>query len=191
MNTTTTYFDSLINQIQTTDSTKERQKLFKIARKFYEEHPVLQTIWDFIEDARLIVDRFVRKIIKKIANKIRKIEWADGVKPIEDGHEQFYLIRCLNCDDELVWSKIGTTARNVDKRMREHLRAYKKYGVTRIIVDRVWDCGDYPAEMYESDFRAFYMRKHPGAWKKNDRFINVLFDLNEADIRFKQVGENI
>jgi hypothetical protein len=65
--------------------------------------------------------------------------------------------------------------------MKEHLRYYYDNGVRGIQVTRLWDCGDMEAEGLESEFRAHYIKSYPGTFKKNDRFINVEFDLEEAD----------
>lgn len=170
---------------------------FKKALEFWEHCPAVQAIWNYVENAYRMIDRFVRRVgevIKQAPQKVKRavrrafndsIIWADGAEKVEDGHEQFYLIRLINSDGELVWSKIGTTARSTEKRMKEHLRAYSKYDITKIIIDRVWDCGNQQAEAYESIFRAHYMTKHPGTWRKNDRFTGVLFDLEEAEQMFE------
>ena len=67
--------------------------------------------------------------------------------------------------------------------MKEELRSntYKKIGCVKAVVDRVYDCGDIPAEGLESYFRAMYIRKYPESFKKIDRFMNEWFDLKEAD----------
>ena len=44
----------------------------------------------------------------------------------------------------------------------------------------MYEC-DTEAEGVESWFRAVYIRKYKGSFKKNDRFFGVDFDLKEAD----------
>ena len=97
----------------------------------------------------------------------------------EDG-EKFYLIRAFNEKNERIFSKVGTTIRSVLQRMKEHLSAYTKLGIVRIVIDKVWDCGNLPAEGFESWFRAYYIRRWPEKFNKNDRFFDVDFDLDEA-----------
>ena len=70
--------------------------------------------------------------------------------------------------------------------MKEHLDSYKKLGVVKILVHRVWDCKNVPAEGFESWFRAWFIKKHPNTFHKNDRFFNVKFDYNEVDNIFNQ-----
>lgn len=100
--------------------------------------------------------------------------------------DKFYLIRAFKADGTRVFSKVGTTIREILIRMKEHLRAYANLGVVRIVVDKIWDCGNIPSEGVESWFRALYIRKWPEKFNKNDRFFDVDFDLEEAENLFKQ-----
>lgn len=161
------------------DTPRERRKLFEVARALYENFASVRKLWDFVETARLYVNRFIRKVVATVA-PATCIEW-NGIQPMQNGVQQVYLIRLLDADNALIWSKVGTTTRETCKRMKEHLRYYKKNGVCRLEVVRLWDCGAMDAEGLESEFRAHYIRKYPGTFRKNDRFINVEFDLAEAD----------
>ena len=80
-------------------------------------------------------------------------------------------------------SKIGTTTREVRKRLVEELKnkTYKEMGCVRAVINRVYDCGELPAEGLESYFRAMYIKQFPNSFKKNDRFMNTFFDLKKAD----------
>ena len=101
--------------------------------------------------------------------------------------EKFYLLEAYDENKDLMFSKVGTTARPMQKRMAEHMQYYgKRLGVTSIRVLRVWDCGNLPAECFESFFRAYYIKKYSKAFCKNDRFFNVRFDLKEADRLFSE-----
>ena len=128
----------------------------------------------------------VNRIICRLAQRRRvnsQIEW--DCEPINRDCEQLYLLELLNDKQEIVWSKVGTTTRPTQERMIEHLRYYKKYGITTIRVNRVWEC-DTNAEGFESFFRACYIRKYPqGTFQQNDRFYHVQFDLDEAETLFK------
>lgn len=161
------------------ESAYGKRKHFQIARTLYENFESVRKLWDFIETARLYINRFVRKVVAKVLPSAC-ISW-NGIKPMENGVQQVYLIRLLDADNALIWSKVGTTVRETAKRMKEHLRYYRKDGVCKVEVVRLWDCGNMDAEGLESEFRAHYIRKHPGTFRKNDRFINVEFDLDEAD----------
>lgn len=104
---------------------------------------------------------------------------------LADG-EKFYLIRAFDKCGKRIFSKVGTTARTVIQRMKEHLKYYEKLGVVEIIVDQIWNCGNIPAEGLESWFRAIYIRKWPDKFNKNDRFFDVDFDLDEAQMWYEK-----
>ena len=172
--------------------TYDRRMYLDAMTLIYNEHPFLSQYWELRENARKLVDRIVRKtveIAQHIAENIApslRVEW-NGIQPMDDGVQQLYLVRLLDRDRQLIWSKVGTTTRKTQKRMTEHLSYYKKDGVKYIEVVRLWNCGEMEAEMYESAFRAHYMRKYKGAFRKNDRFTGVEFDLAEADKIFENL----
>lgn len=105
------------------------------------------------------------------------------------GTELFYLVRAMK-GKNVIFSKVGTTTRTVEQRMREHLKYYKKLGCTDIIIDKVYPCRTV-AEGYESFFRSHYIAKYPGTFKKNDRFFGVEFDLEEAERIFRNYEQTL
>jgi len=184
--------DELHASLTSATTTPERKKYLEAMTLIYNEHPFLSQYWELRENARKLVDRIVRKtvevaqhIAENIAPSLR-VEW-NGIQPMGDGVQQLYLVRLLDRDHQLIWSKVGTTTRKTQKRMTEHLSYYKKDGVKYIEVVRLWNCEEMEAEMYESAFRAHYMRKYKGAFRKNDRFTGVEFDLAEADKIFENL----
>ena len=76
---------------------------------------------------------------------------------------------------ELICSKVGTTTRLPEQRLKEEIRYYRDHGieVDKAEICSVIDCGDIPAEGAESYTRAQYIRKFPTAFCKNDRFFGV------------------
>jgi hypothetical protein len=133
------------------------------------------------------VDRSIKKLTKIITKRKTKysetIQIAEGVDLLDQAKEKCYLFTFFDENDNLVCSKVGTTTRTVIQRLKEELRSntYKKIGCVKAVVDRVYDCGEIPAEGLESYFRAMYIRKYPQSFKKNDRFMSEWFDLKEAD----------
>lgn len=103
------------------------------------------------------------------------------VRLLDEAAQKCYLFRFFDCDGNLVCSKVGTTTKPILIRIKSELREYEKLDVTTCVIDRVYDCGQLPAEGMESYFRAEYIRRHPTAFRKNDRFFSVAFDLEEAD----------
>ena len=184
--------DELHSELMTATTTNDRRKYLEAMTLIYNEHPFLSKYWELRENARKLVDRIVRKtaeIAQHIAENIApsfRVEW-NGIQPMDDGVQQLYLVRLLDRNHQLIWSKVGTTTRKTAKRMTEHLSYYKKDGVRYIEVVRLWDCGDVEAEAFESTFRSHYIRKHPHTFRKNDRFIGVEFDLAEADKIFEDL----
>lgn len=164
---------------------------YKTAYSNWKEHwwSVVVEIWNNCKEwaEKFALDFEKHELTKLVKRAVSKVvpSVAVTVKPSQQtfpkGAELVYLIRLLDRDGELVWSKVGTTTRSIKARMSEHLRYYRKYGVTELEVTRVWDCGNIPAEGLESHFRAIYMKKYPSAFRKNDRFAGVEFDLTEAD----------
>lgn len=142
-----------------------------------------------LEDAKNLFKYSRKKIFEK-----KKPIVPEGIEfhcpddfDFDDKAQRFYLIRAFDANGNRVFSKIGTTIRQMIERMKEHLNYYKKLGVVKIVVDKVWDCGERDAVMYESFFRAGYIFKHPTAFCSNDRFFDVDFDLDEAETIFKNV----
>ena len=126
----------------------------------------------------------IEKIVGKRKSKFDdNILVADGVDLLDNATQKCYLFTFFNDNDEMVCSKVGTTIRSVKQRLKEELKSktYTQMGCVRAVVNRVYDCGDLPAEGLESYFRANYIKQFPDSFKKNDRFIDTFFDLKEAD----------
>ena len=135
------------------------------------------------------INKAVRKLtsIKSIAPRTRKsnIDISSGcvIQSNEDKVQKCYLIEFFDANDDSICSKVGTTIRKIQDRIREELnsKTYQSMGAVRCVIHRVYDCGEIPAEGLESYFRAKYIRKYPNSFHKNDRFIKQVFDLVEAD----------
>lgn len=96
-------------------------------------------------------------------------------KAIFGKRELVYLFKFYDENNELICSKVGTTTRTPEQRINEEIRYYQKRGIP---VDRgeicsVIDCNGLPAEGAESQTRAYFIRRHPEAFYKNDRFFGV------------------
>lgn len=154
------------------------EKIFNASRRWAENYvlnPINQTIHR-IKDIRNAFAPKVRTNGIAISNDCPN--WNN-----EKGIQKCYLIEFFNRNKESICSKVGTTIRSVQQRIKEELDSdtYQKMGATSCVIHRVYDCGEIPAEGLESRFRAEYIRKYPKSFSKNDRFINTQFDLVEAD----------
>ena len=95
------------------------------------------------------------------------------------GAQLVYLFKFYDSNGNLVCSKVGTTTRLPEQRMKEEIRSYKKSKnakiatITHADICSVIDCGSVPAEGAESVTRAYFIRKNPDKFVKNDRFIDV------------------
>lgn len=161
--------------LQKAETTYQRRYAFTAMNYIYETYKFIQDLWERVE-ARLYINRFIRKIKRAIWGEI---EW-NGIESLPDNTEQFYCIRLFK-DEDLIYSKVGTTTRKTGKRMREHLRYYRKEGINHLIIDRLVDCQGLPAEGLESLVRGYYIKKWGEKFRKNDRFLGVTFDFAEVD----------
>lgn len=174
-------FEGAVNRWMNTSS-NWKSRWFDVCKEIFDRSKKWMN--DYIVNP---IDRTIKKITKIITKKITKysdsIQIAEGVDLLDEAKEKCYLFTFFDENNKMVCSKIGTTTRKVLQRLKEELRSdtYKKIGCVRAVVNRVYDCGDIPAEGLESYFRAMYIRKYPKSFKKNDRFMNEWFDLKEAD----------
>lgn len=165
--------------------TAERKEIYEKMCYLYERFECVRNIWEWVAEATRYAMKFIKKGVAMLGIAIRpNIDW-NGITPIKvskgEKIQQLYLIRLLDKDGELVYSKVGTTTRSTEARMKEHLRYYYDNGVRSIQVTRLWNCGEMEAEGLESEFRAHYIKTYPGTFRKNDRFTGVEFDMDEAD----------
>lgn len=167
--------DTYADRMNACRSTSGRRNNFDKMLDLWEKFPAVRRAWDYIENAFLLVKRFVKKCFQPSNASI--CYSCDVIK----GNQLVYLIRMLDVNNALVWSKVGTTTRAIEKRMKEHLRYYQEQGIATIEVVKIWDCGNRDAEGLESYLRSEYIRKYPGTFRKNDRFFHVELDKEEAE----------
>lgn len=91
------------------------------------------------------------------------------------GRQYVYLFKFYNENGEIIWSKVGTTTRLPNSRLKEELKYYRSKGATigNAEICSVIDCGAVPAEGAESVTRAAFIKKYPTSFQKNDRFTGV------------------
>lgn len=91
------------------------------------------------------------------------------------GQQTTYLFKFYTSNSAVpVFSKIGTTAKSVNERLRQEIGEYrKKFDIRSVDVCRIYDCGELPPESFESYLRCKLIKKFPGTWKKNDRFFDT------------------
>ena len=126
----------------------------------------VSTIKKYISKFKDLLDK-AKNTFYHITQKVKSITQA--------GKQLVYLFKFYGVNDELICSKVGTTIRLPETRLKEEINYYKKHDipVERAEICSVIDCGDLPAEGAESYTRAYYIKKYPSRFKKNDRFFKV------------------
>lgn len=111
------------------------------------------------------------KIFYKITQKVKSV--------LTGGRQLVYLFKFYDSNGNLVCSKVGTTTRLPEQRMKEEIRSYQRSKDEKIAsiayaeICSVIDCGAIPAEGAESITRGAFIKKFPDKFKKNDRFIDI------------------
>ena len=119
----------------------------------------LRKFADLLEQAK----RFFCHVTKKVKKVLR------------GGKQLVYLFKFYDSDGKLICSKVGTTTRLPEERLKEEIKYYQKHGipVADTEICSVIDCGAIPCEGAESATRAAFIHKFPDAFCKNDRFFGV------------------
>lgn len=137
------------------------------------------------------VEKQVRKKCQQVSATLFElgngvsVEFADNCGEDTNGTEKSYLFKFYeDTNIDPTFSKIGTSARTCFGRLKDEVRYYRDkngFDITRVRVERIIDCGEMPAEAFESFCRSMFIKKYPGTWKKNDRFFGVDIDPKEFD----------
>lgn len=141
------------------------------------------TIKTYVRKFADLLDK-AKKTFYHVTKKVKKV--------LQGGRQLVYLFKFYDSDGKLVCSKVGTTTRLPEDRMREEIRDYRKSkdpivaSIDHAEVCSVIDCGAIPCEGAESITRAAFIRKYPDTFKKNDRFMGV--DL--STIAFNRIVKN-
>lgn len=123
----------------------------------------------------------IKDYIRKFANLLEEAKETfqritKKAKLAMQGQKQLcYLYKFYDSNNQLICSKVGTTTRLPEDRLKEEILYYKKRNipVEKAKICSVIDCGELPAEGAESITRALFIRKYPTAFCKNDRFFGV------------------
>ena len=113
---------------------------------------------DLLEEAK--------KTFYKITLKIKKEYYA--------GKQYVYLFKFYNKEIGTI-SKVGMTTQLPTQRLKQEIKYYIEHGlnIEDSKICSVIDCGEIPADGAESQTRAYFIRRYPKAFKKNDRFFGV------------------
>lgn len=126
----------------------------------------VSTIKGYIHKFADLVEK-AKKTFYHITLKVKKV--------LRGGRQLVYLYKFYDADNNLICSKVGTTTRLPEQRLKEEIKYYRKHDipVDHAEICSVIDCGVYPAEGAESVTRAAFIHRYPDAFHKNDRFFGV------------------
>lgn len=150
---------------------------------------VVCDIWDnFVQwQEKYDLDREAMAIIKKVAKKIVKRARKTRDDIIEKvpvifakGTKLCYLFKFYDDNDNIVYSKVGTTTQAIQTRLSRELRDYRANGdnIKYATIESVFDTSEYWPEGAESIARAMFIKKFNKHFIKNDRFTCDI-DVNE------------
>lgn len=136
----------------------------------------VSTIKNYIRKFKDLIEK-AKETFYHIAQKVKQT--------IRGGKQLVYLYKFYDEEGNLLFSKVGTTTRLPEQRLQEEINYYKKNGlkVANAEICSVIDCGEIPAEGAESYSRAYFIRRYPEAFCKNDRF----FGLNISTRIFNRI----
>lgn len=147
--------------------------------KKYVLDPVTKTISAVGNAVKTLTNR--RKSIAKDDATIQwgecEISFLNGTrnKDTKSGEKTYFFKFYDNPDRPPVFDKIGTTNKSCLDRLKQEIRYYNKagFGIEKVEICEIWDCGNTPAESYESFMRALLIKKFPNTWRRNDRFFGA------------------
>lgn len=157
--------------------------IFQKSKKWAEKY-----ILDLVKKELFKIGETVAEVCEKVASEIKqhtsgvKIIFAPTVEAFDiPKTEKIYLFKFFEKDcTEPLFTKIGTTTRTCVRRAKEEIAYYlKQFDLEKVEIDAIHDCGDMPAESYESFLRAMFTKKYPNTWKRNDRFFGV--DISQGE----------
>lgn len=130
---------------------------------------------EVVEEVPKVVSVPVRTTYRRCGDVIVPMNYLPDCGEDVPGQQTTYLFKFYTADSAVpVFSKIGTTAKSVNERLRQEIGEYrKKFDIRSVDVCRIYDCGELPPESFESFLRCKLIKQFPGTWKKNDRFFGT------------------
>ncbi len=107
-----------------------------------------------------------------------------------NGTQKTYFFQFYTKGKVLLFNKVGMTAKTCLERLKQEIKEYcKTFDIEYVEIHRIYDCGEYPAEGFESYVRAYLIKRYPKAFKQNDRFFSVQVEPDLIDRLWKQYCE--
>ena len=136
-----------------------------------------EEIHEYVDYAVSTIKNYVKKYayLLDLAKKTFYAITLKVKKELKGGKEYVYLFKFYDGTGKLICSKVGTTTRLPEQRLKEEIRYYRQHGidVCETEICSVIDCGATPAEGAESHARGEFIKRYPKEFCKNDRFFGV------------------
>lgn len=141
---------------------------FKHWQEKYDLDMVAMTIITKVKKAVSRISNYGAEVIEKVP-----ITFAKGTKIC-------YLFKFYNSEGDLLFSKVGTTERTTQQRLKEEIIYYKKRSldVAKAVIESVFDTGDLEPEGAQDYAKGHFIRKYKNCYIRNDRFACDI-DVNE------------
>ena len=152
-----------------------------------------------VEEVAEIIDEVIAEVAPQTLYRKFKdgrpavaMEFMPGCGANIQNEQAVYFFKFYN-EHGLEFNKIGTSAKDVVKRLRDEIGEYsKKFEIRRVEIHRIVSCKNRPAEGAESALRAELISQYPTAFRKNDRFFGVDISPTVFDaIIEKYFGQNV
>jgi hypothetical protein len=141
-----------------------RKRFFEEMKRLYDEFEIVRMAWDFVENAHLIIKRFIKRVVSIFT-------------PFNDGRIEYrceakgcgaYIVQHFDYNGKLLWTKVGK-ADKVQKRLQDHLTNDYAGEAYRGVCLHFFPAVDAEhALCIENILRRYFKQTHP--LKKQDRF---------------------
>lgn len=168
------------------DTNTKRMQVVYLAGHGFEPAEIKKWVDYSVETIKTYIRKFAdlweqaKATFYHITKKVKKV--------LRGGKQLVYLFKFYDSDGKLICSKVGTTTRLPEERLKEEVKYYRDHGipVENTEICSVIDCGAIPCEGAESITRAAFIHRYPDAFCKNDRFFGV--DL--PTVTFNRIVKN-
>ena len=141
------------------------------------------THWQDKYDLDMDAMAIVKKVVKRVSKRAKKT-YDDIIEKVPvvfaKGTKLCYLFKFYDDNDNLVYSKVGTTTQTIYTRLTRELHDYRAKGdnIKYATIESVFNTNEYYPEGAESIARAMFIKKFNKHFIKNDRFTCDI-DVNE------------
>lgn len=150
--------DYQYEKMKSVETSTARCNRFLNMLTLYERFPILQKLWEYVEDAYQYIKKFVRITINTVRQVVSQIKG-----------QYFYVMRFYNRNHEWLFDKIGSTTQDPEDRLQQNVDYYPDTYYGKLML--VYDTEDITPSSVENVFRNYLIRKYGKEnWIRIDRF---------------------